>query len=70
MVTVPALMPVTTPVAEPTVATAGLLLLQVPAPEVVANKVVLPTQTFIVPVIGAIAATVTKKVAVQPAAVV
>lgn len=51
MVTVPAEMPVTTPVALPTVAIAVLLLDQVPPPVESDRVVVFPTHTRGVPVI-------------------
>jgi hypothetical protein len=54
MVTTPALMPVTEP-NESTEPTAGLLLLQTPPGVTSPNVVVVPTQTFIMPVIGPIA---------------
>lgn len=66
MVTVPALIPVTTPVAD-IVATAGLLLLQVTPGVVVLRTVVPPAHKFMVPVIGAGSGlTVSIVVAMQP----
>jgi hypothetical protein len=54
MVTVPELpTPLTIPVAEPTAATAVLLLLQVPPVEVVLSDDVWPEHMTVVPVIGA-----------------
>ncbi len=53
MVTVPAAIPVTTPVSEPTVAVNTSLLLHVPAGVVLLSVVVRPGHTIIVPVIGA-----------------
>jgi predicted cupin superfamily sugar epimerase len=56
IVVVPAETPVTTPVEEPMVATAGVLDVQVP-PGVASARVVVPvTQTVNVPVIGAVVA--------------
>jgi hypothetical protein len=52
MVDVPADIPVTTPLAEPIVATAGVLLLHVPPVVLLANVVVAPIQVVSVPVIG------------------
>jgi len=52
MVDAPAAMPDTIPV-EPMVATAVLLLLQVPPASVLARAVVLPTHTLVVPVMVA-----------------
>ena len=63
----PAATPVTTPVPEPTVAWLVLLLDHVPLPVASLNVVVLPTQTFVVPVMDAgFELTVTIAVAVQP----
>ena len=56
MVAVPAATPVTTPVEKPTKATEPALLLQVPPPVVSLKVVVLPTQTWLAPVIGPIIA--------------
>ena len=56
IVTFPAVTPVTTPVAD-TVATAALLVDQVPPVVTVANCVVNPEQTFVAPVIAATAGT-------------
>ena len=67
MVAVPALMPVTTPVAGLTEATALLLLLQLPPAVASLNVVVAPLHTVVVPVIAATAVpvvTVTVVVAV------
>ena len=50
---VPALMPVTTPVPDTTVAIAVLLLLHVPPPVALANVVVEPSHTLAVPVFAA-----------------
>ncbi len=52
MVEVPADTPVTTPVIEPMVATAGVLLLQVPPVVVFERVVVAPIHVVSVPVIG------------------
>ena len=52
MVEVPADTPVTTPVDEPIVATAGVLLLQVPPVVLLVNVVIAPIQVVSVPVIG------------------
>ncbi len=52
MVEVPAATPVTIPDAEPIVATAGVLLLQVPPVVVLDNVVVAPMHVVSVPVIG------------------
>ena len=52
MVDVPADTPVTIPDAEPIVATAGVLLLQVPPVVVLDNVVVAPIHVVSVPVIG------------------
>jgi len=52
MTDVPGLMPVTTPVDEPTAATAMVPLLHVPPDGLQASAVVPPTQTVNVPVIG------------------
>ena len=49
---VPAAMPATIPVREPTVAVAVVLLVQVPAPLASLSAVVLPVHTVVVPVIG------------------
>lgn len=49
--TVPAPIPVTTPVDKPTVATAGLLLTQVPPVVVSLNVVLVPVHITVVPVI-------------------
>lgn len=67
MVSVPAVTPATVPVDEPTVATAGLLLLHEPPP-VLLNKVeVDPTHVLVVPVIaGGFGLTETDAVAIQP----
>ena len=53
MVVLPVLTPVTTPPPEVTVATAGVLELQVPPVEASDNVVVRPIHTFMVPVIAA-----------------
>jgi hypothetical protein len=53
ILTGPATIPLTTPVEDPTVAMAGLLLTQAPPVVVVLSTVVDPTQTFAGPVIGA-----------------
>lgn len=58
MVTVPEEMPVTTP-AELTVALDRLLLVHVPPDGVAASVIVLPVQTVLLPVITALALTVT-----------
>ncbi len=52
IVTVPEATPVTTPVDEPTVAIAVLLLLHVPPDVALLSVVVLPWQTLAVPVMG------------------
>jgi len=67
IVAVPADAPVITPVEAPTVATPILLLLHVDVPEMSDSVDVPPTQTTIVPVIGAgVGLTVTFVVAWQP----
>jgi hypothetical protein len=53
MVAVPPETPVTTPVPEPTVATAVAKVLHVPPVVVVLNEVVAPTHTTVVPVMDA-----------------
>jgi hypothetical protein len=59
--------PVTKPVVEPIVATAGLLLLQVPLPIPSLSVVVAPTHIFVLPVIAiGKVFTVTVAVALQP----
>jgi hypothetical protein len=70
MVTEPDARPVTVPVAEPTMATAGLLLLHVP-PEVASDNVTeAPRQTVPEPDTGAVPAfTVTVAVVIPPATV-
>jgi hypothetical protein len=66
IVVVPDDTPVITPVPDPAVATAVLLLLHVPPPEVLANVVVAVGQTVKVPVIEATAVLiVTVVVAIQ-----
>jgi hypothetical protein len=67
MVAVPAVMPETRPLKDPTVATAGVLLLQVP-PAVGSNRtVVAPAQMELTPLITAgTVYTVTVVVAEQP----
>jgi hypothetical protein len=50
--TTPGTTPVTIPVNEPTVATAILLLVQVPPPVLLVSVVVLPSHTLNVPVMG------------------
>jgi hypothetical protein len=65
MVAVPAATPVTMPVAEPTVATAVLLLLQVPPPDASASAVVAPAHAVNVPVMTETLLTVTGVVAKQ-----
>ena len=52
MVHVPGEMPVTTPEVIPTVATDGVLLLQVPPEVESVNALVEPTQTLAVPLMG------------------
>jgi len=52
MLTTPADTPVTIPNAPPIEATAGLLLVHVPEPNVFDNVVVEPVQTLVAPVIG------------------
>ena len=70
IVEVPGDTPVIIPVAAPAVATAVLLLLQVPAPAELLRVVVLPWHTVRVPNIGARAFTVKTAVAIQPAVLV
>lgn len=53
MVSAPALMPVTTPVVEPTVASEGSLLVQEPAPDASVSVVDDPIHTWLVPPIPA-----------------
>ena len=53
IIVVPAAMPATMPVREPTVAVAVVLLLQVPAPLASLSAVVLPVHTVVVPVMAA-----------------
>lgn len=53
MMAVPAVTPVTIPVVAPTVATAGVLLLQVPPGVALLKVVVAPTQWRVVPVMPA-----------------
>ena len=68
MVAVPAVTPVTVPVAEPTVALEVLLLLHVPLPVASVNVVVSPIHTAPVPVIPeGTELTVIVVAAVQPA---
>ena len=68
MVAVPAAMPVTVPVAEPTVAFDVLLLLHVPLPVTSVNAVVSPIHTVPVPVMPeGTELTVIVVAAVQPA---
>ena len=64
----PGVLPVTTPVNEPTVAMVVLLLVHVPPPTVLLNVVVCPTHALRMPVMipGALF-TVTRRVALQPA---
>jgi hypothetical protein len=69
IVAVPALTPVTTPDAVPTIATPVLLLLHVPPVEASARVVVLPTHVVSVPVTGSIAFTVTTTLVLQPPAI-
>lgn len=68
MTVVPAAMPFTKPDKEPIVATAGLVLVQVPPVlPVTVSVVVLPTQTFSVPVmVPGLVETVIVFVALQP----
>jgi hypothetical protein len=67
MIAVPAVTPVTTPVNEPTVATAVLLLLQLPPGEDEVRVVVSPTHTLAAPlIVPGPAFTVTTVVAKQP----
>jgi hypothetical protein len=54
IVAVPGFIAVTTPDADPTVATAALLLAHVPPTVALLNTVVFPAHTFNVPEIGAI----------------
>ena len=63
---VPKDMPVTTPLANPTVATAGLPLVHVPPADVLLSVVVAPKQTNGVPEIGATVTTETVAVTKQP----
>lgn len=67
---VPAATPVTTPVIGATVATPGVMLLQVPPGVASLSVVELPAHTDKVPVIGASGFTVNEIVAIQPAGVV
>ena len=62
MPVMPTVTPVTNPVVAPIVATAGLLLVHVPAPAASARAVVPPTQTEVVPEMGDIGFTVTTAV--------
>ena len=65
--TVPADTPVTTPVADPTVASGGMLLYQKPPPVASVRLVVLPTQTVSEPeILAGAASTVTTAVVIQP----
>jgi hypothetical protein len=67
IVALPAVTPVTTPVADPTVAVAISLLLHVPPPAVLLLSVVTPpSHTVAIPVVMAIGFTVIKVVALQP----
>ena len=67
MVDVPAVMPVTRPLAEPTVATNGVLLIHVPPLTASVNKVVPSTQITAVPDMAeGPVVTVTDLVAAQP----
>ena len=67
MVDVPAVIPVTTPVPEPTIATVCALLLHVPPVEASVKLTEEPTHTVAVPVMPAgTGSTVTVVVAVQP----
>jgi hypothetical protein len=71
MVNDPALTPVTIPVAAPTVANVGLLLVQVEAPDPLVSVLVLPSQTLAVPPIAAGSGlTTTGMLAKQPEAIV
>jgi hypothetical protein len=64
---VPATIPLTIPVAEPTVATLALLLVQVPLVGDEPKVVVAPSQTVVVPLIAlGVLITVTLFVAKQP----
>ena len=67
---VPALMPVTKPVAKPTVATAGVALVHVPPGVVLVHTAVAPIHKGVVPVIvcaiGAVTVTVLFAVLTQP----
>lgn len=66
MVAVPAATPATIPVAEPTVAVVGWLLLHVPAVVVVESVIADPSQTVLSPVIAAgVGWTVTTVVAIH-----
>jgi hypothetical protein len=68
IVTVPDDIPFTMPLAEPTVATALLLLLHVPPASVLERVAVGPSQTVLAPVIAAgVPVTVTVCIAGQPA---
>ena len=67
MVAVPEVMPVTTPVEDPMVATPVALLLHVPPEVVLVNVVVKPTHTLVVPAIAAgFGLTVKLVTAIQP----
>ena len=69
MVEVPALIPHTTPVKKPALATAGVLLIHVPPNEPSVNVVHVPIQILKDPMIGVgVSLTLTTTVAIQPAA--
>jgi hypothetical protein len=65
MVDVPAVMPVTSPVVLPIVATAGVALLHVPPPMASLSVLVAPTHIPVMPVMGAVALTVMVLVAIH-----
>jgi hypothetical protein len=70
MLTTPALPPVTTPLAGSTVAKLVLALLHVPPGTALLSVRVAPVHTLLMPVMGAVAFTVTVIIAAQPAVVV
>jgi hypothetical protein len=68
IIALPAVTPVTVPVDEPTVATAVLLLVQVPAPPVLPSVAEVPWQIALTPVITGINTVALPGVLQQPAA--
>ena len=66
MVVLPVVAPVTTPVPEPTEATTGLLLLQVPPAAPGVSVILLLTQTLLGPVMDGMEVTVMVFVTEQP----